>query len=652
MIRQIGALILLLAAISFSRDFHIPSSMPPLVKITPASKVEECEPLRGCPGLAALPNWDTLRSLRAAARLKGEPSQEKGSSSQVMGLVELYGNSSIILYGEEDKYAAELLFAALQPNLKNVKLVPAKGQKLGKDDLVVYMGSFKSNPLAQHAFKSLGYSLRWEAMTEGSFLLKTFRKSGKTTVFVAGKDRSGTLYAVNDLINYYLRVEMGRVLLNELNMVERAHLKYRWFWNWDNRSNWNLTDSDNNFTSEVNSYSVPNKYLNSPEAYLRDVKKTIDFMSQHRLNGLILWGFLRDTHGGVAAAQELCKYADERGVRILPGIGLSGHGGFFYEGDNKFNLATWIRAHPELRSVDLNGDFRDHTLCPEKPQNRNWYREGLKWLYENFKIGGLNLELSDFFVCYCQDCKKARQLMRGNDPDYYKDMARVITFLAQEVHKLDPNTWICYSTHTGFDFESIQNPPYWARASLKVTAPFPPEFTRLVPDFAICQWSLSQMVENHVWPSPFKAPALHNVGRLQWGNASSKTAKQLFLKRIQEVTQHVISSNLEGLVIYGEESSDHPNVELNYMAFSEFAFNPAADPENFFRYKVSRLYGGVEAAKRLMKILDLLENEQGMTLQNLEEVLRLAKEAQDVSDRDGKARWAQFIQYLESLKDA
>ena len=302
--------------------------------------------------------------------------------------------------------------------------------------------------------------------------------------------------------------------------------------------------------------------------------------------------------------------------------------------------------------MDLKGDFRDHTLCPEKPENRNWYREGLQWLYENFKIGGLNLELGDFFVCYCQDCKKARKLMGGNDPDYYKDITRITTFLAEEAHKLDPGTLISYSTHTGFDFESIQNPPYWARASLRVTAPFPPEFTRLVPDFAICEWSLNQMVENHVWPSPFKAPAVHNVGGLEWGNVSSKTAQQIFLKRIQQVTQHVISSNLEGLVIYGEESSDRPNVELNYLAFSEFAFNPATDPANFFRYKVSRLYGGEEAAKKLMKILDLLENEQGMTLQNLEEALRSAKQAQDVSDGNGKVRWAQFIQYLESLKAA
>src|SRR5207249_5805653 len=135
-------------------------------------------------------------------------------------------------------------------------------------------------------------------MTDTSFRRKTRRKSAKTPAFATGKDRSGTLYELNDLKNSYLWIETGTVLLNELNMVERAHLKYRWFWNWDNRTNWDLTDSDNNFMSEASSYSVPNKYSNSPEAYLRDMKKAIDFMTQHRLNGLILWGFLRDAHGG------------------------------------------------------------------------------------------------------------------------------------------------------------------------------------------------------------------------------------------------------------------------------------------------------------------------------------------------------------------
>jgi hypothetical protein len=586
-----------------------------------------------------LPHWADAAS-----------SQDRGGSKPVMGLVELYGTSAVILYGEEDKYAADVLLTALQPDLKILKLLPAKGQKVPKDDLVIYLGSFKSNPLAQQVFKSLNYSIKWEAMTEGSFFLKTFRKSGKTTVFASGKDRIGTLYAVYDLKKYFT-VNMGRVLLNELNIVERAHLKYRWFRNWDNRTDWDLTGSDGSSSKEESRYSVPNKYLNSPEGYLRDLKKTVDFMSEHRLNGLILWGFLRQSHGGIAAAQELCNYAEERGVRILPGIGLGGHEGFFYEGEHPYNLDNWIKAHPELRAVDQNGDFRDHTLCPQKAENRNWYREALQWLYQNFKIGGLSLETGDFFVCYCNECKKARQGMGGKDPEYYKDMARAVSFVAEEARKLDPNSWISYPTYTGFDFDSIQNPPYWARSSLKVNAPFPPEFSRLIPDVAICEWSLTEMFQKNLWPSPFRAPSAHNIGSLNWGNASSKTSSQLFFRRIQEITHHAISSNLEGLVVYGEESPDRPNVELNYLTFAQFAFNPATEPDSFAQV-LSRLYGGEEAAKKLMKILDLLENEQGMTLQNREEALGLARKAQESADRDGKTRWTKFIQYLEGLKNS
>jgi hypothetical protein len=592
----------------------------------------------GCLGLILL----------ALCRFGAARAQERGVKP-VMGLMELYGTSALILYGEEDKFSADVLLTALQADLKGLKLVPAQGQKAPKDDLVIYVGSFKSNPLAQQVFKSLGYSIKWEAMTEGSFFLKTFRKSGRTTVFAIGKDRIGTLYAVHELKGYFT-VNMGRVLLNELNIVERAHLKYRWFRDWDHRTDWDLADSATHASSEETQYSVPSKYPNSSEAYLRDLKKTIDFMSEHRLNGLILWGFLRQSHGGMAAAQEICNYAQERGVRILPGVGMGGHGGFFYEGENPFNLDNWIKAHPELRSVDLKGDFRDHTLCPEKIENRNWYREALQWIYKNFKIGGLSLEIGDFFVCYCNDCKKARQAMGGKDPDYYKDMSRAISFVAEEAHKLDPNSWISYNTYTGFDFDSIQNPPYWARSSLKVNAPFPPEFTRVISDSTICEWSLTEMFRKNLWPSPFKAPSAHNIGSLQWGNASSKTSDQLFFKRIQEITHHVISSNLEGLIVYGEESPERPNIELNYLTFAQFSFNPATDPEDFSRRVISRLYGGEDAAKKMLKILDLLENEQGMTLQNREEALKLARQAQESADRGGKPHWMKFIQYLEELK--
>ncbi len=567
---------------------------------------------------------------------------QRGENPRVSGLVEIYGLSSSIVYGEEDSFAANLLLDFLKPHLKSMKAVPVKGDKPRKDDLVIYVGSFKSNPMSREAFQSLGYHFNWEALPEGSFLLKTFRKAGRTTIFVTGKDSTGTLYAANDLKTYYLHLDLGRDFLNELQLVERAQLKYRWVRNWDSLPDWNMTHA-----------SRADKSLDNPDTRMSDLKGTIDFMSEHRLNGLISGRFPQDLSGGIAAAQEICRYAMERGVRILPRITLAKHRGFFYAGDDKFNIAAWTKAHPELRAVDRQGGFRDFTLCPEKPENRAWLREGLQWLYQNFKIGGISLELGDLFVCFSEDCKTARSSMGGNDPDYYKDMARIVKFVAEEAHQLDPNSWISYFTGTGFDFDSVKDLVSAPASSAEsvVSPSFPPEFIKTIPEYAICQWDLTSMVKNKAWPSPFKASAKHNVGVLRFGGVSAGSKNELYFKRIEEITHHAISSNLEGLGIDGEASLEQPSPELGYLAFSALSFNPAADMNEFFRFKVSRLYGGEAPAKKLLQILDLLEDEKGITLNNLPEALRLATDGLGLANRDGKERWTRLIHYLEKVRD-
>ncbi len=567
------------------------------------------------------------------------------------GLVELYGLTASVMHGEGDEFAANLLLDFLKPNIRAIKTLPAKGSKPRNDDLVIYVGSFESNPAGAQAFKSLGYTLNWESLSEGSFVLKTFRKEGKTTIFVTGKDRLGTLYAAQDLKNCYLRIDMGRVLLNELNLVERAQLKYRWLYNWDDRTNWEPTIGETQPAADTAERGRNQTYPKTQEAYLRDGKRVLDFMSENRLNGLILWGFLRDTHGGQAAAQELCRYAQERGVRILPGVGLTGHGGFFHEGNHQFNASSWTKAHPELRAMDERGNYRDGVICPEKPENRTWLREGLQWLYQNFRIGGVSLDAGEFFVCYSEDCRKARQAMGGSDPDFFKDLSRAVSFMAVEAQKLDAQTWIAYPAYVGFDIESIQN----ARAGTSSggpasSRPFPPEFVRRVPDFAICQWDLTQMLQERSWPSPFRAPSKHGVGLLRRGGAGSKSSGELYWKRMEEVTHHALSSKLEGLATIGEMSPENPNVELNYLTFAALAFNPAADLNELFRFRIARLYGGEEPAKKLMRILDLLEDETGMLPGNMDEALKLVGQAQELSDRSGKEKWARLTSYIEGLK--
>src|SRR5262245_42785578 len=58
---------------------------------------------------------------------------QKKESSRVMGLVELYGISASIIYGEEDEFAANLLLEFLKPELTNIKTIPAQGAKSRSD---------------------------------------------------------------------------------------------------------------------------------------------------------------------------------------------------------------------------------------------------------------------------------------------------------------------------------------------------------------------------------------------------------------------------------------------------------------------------------------------------------------------------------------
>src|SRR4029079_6562753 len=125
----------------------------------------------------------------------------------------------------------------------------------------------------------------------------------------------------------------------------------------------------------------------------------IDFMSLNRISGVTIYGFLRDSHGGIEAAQEICRYANERGVRILPGIGINSYGGIYWEGNHRYNLSNWLQQNPTLRAkFDPLNVFelpqcdklhipKTHYLdaaCPSKLENHNYHVEAIQGLTETF----------------------------------------------------------------------------------------------------------------------------------------------------------------------------------------------------------------------------------------------------------------------------
>ena len=68
----------------------------------------------------------------------------------------------------------------------------------------------------------------------------------------------------------------------------------------------------------------------------------------------------------------------------------------------------------------------------------------------NFQIGGVNLEMGDFYVCHCDDCRRARAAIVSDEPDYYKDMAISHMVTLSTLRRLVPDAWLSYATYTGY----------------------------------------------------------------------------------------------------------------------------------------------------------------------------------------------------------
>ena len=132
-----------------------------------------------------------------------------------------------------------------------------------------------------------------------------------------------------DLLEHAGINDEGMVVQNE-KVEEKAAFDYRVFWTWDNRITW----------------GEENSRICWAEVFVDDYKRLIDFCAQSRINAIIIWGFLRDEHGGVDAAQELCNYAKSRGVRLLPGVGTSRYGGFYFR-ESSFCSIKWLEQHPD-----------------------------------------------------------------------------------------------------------------------------------------------------------------------------------------------------------------------------------------------------------------------------------------------------------------
>jgi len=284
---------------------------------------------------------------------------------------------------------------------------------------------------------------------EGAFSVKTGLDWGIPLVVVSGAGVAGAIYGVRELFERQIRKNAdGGFILPSLEIEEAPGLPYRIFWTWDHSTNWYLNQTG------LQDIGAMNYYLKPKSGFLEDYKRLVDFMSKNRISAVTIYGFLRDNHGGVEAAKELCMYASQRGVRILPGVGINAYGGIYWEGESPYNLSNWLRKNPRLRAklgtraafhiADIpelwfpENQYID-AACPSKPENAAFHEDAIAWLAETFNIGGINFETGDYGTCHCDECTARR---KENTTWSFGDMALLYPRLFSAAKRSGRDLWL------------------------------------------------------------------------------------------------------------------------------------------------------------------------------------------------------------------
>lgn len=467
-------------------------------------------------------------------------------------------------------------------------------------------------------------------------------------ITIEGGPFSGVIYGVEELIQRRSSDSPAGVQLIEGSIERVPTLSYRTFWTWDHSSNWELEQIGHQETGVFNPYGKP------PTGFLADYKRMVDFCSAHQIAAIIVYGFLRDSHGGIATAQELCRYANERGVRILPGIAICAYGGVYWEGHHQYNLATWLRKNPSFAS-QIHSDIgfqiedlafplafprSDYTLsgCPSEPANMAWMEDSVSWLAETFDIGGINIESGDYGVCGCTRCnsrrgeresaiKRGESLESWSHADLTHNFPRLFTAATskrsdlwlycelQWDNLLDPVGRDSFeSMPKGGVYQHTLNRSYWNRVKRELTANDVDHF-----------------------------PTNKNIFRCQFAsqwNGDERTERYAFNGRdFADMSRKAADVGMMGLTVWGEASPHHVSTELSYLAFGRFSYDPSLTWDTFKTEEIDPRLGGETAANEFVSVLEELDRNLVLPLKRLEILRGISSDGIKSTAGDAEGRW-------------
>ncbi|NQU11614.1 hypothetical protein HQ590_12545 [bacterium] len=450
---------------------------------------------------------------------------------------------------------------------------------------------------------------------------------------VVGGDLFGMLAGLSDALRNSELTRSGLVYRGG-ERTEKPAFPLRCYWTWDHSTNWMLDDPGN----QVN--GCENEYLKRPETYLEDYYRLIDHCVEMRFNAVIIWGFLRDRHGGEDFACKVARYAADRGVAILPGVGTTSYGGVYYEGDHPCNLECHLAGNPQRGMTRSDGSPDPHGLSPYRRDNQAWMQHSLEWLFATFPIGGVNLENGDLLVDYARAAKRARANIKSREADYFKDQYVAYKSALDTCHRLAPNAWNTYATYSGFG----RGPDVTNAGADMGTDPY---FSSRMPPSAIAQWTLTGMLreepvplrawmdsarpadvyKNPKWPRGLRPPTPRSAGF--WHQASQCHARlgrgAVAMSTFAEACLRAHDAGMEGVAVVGESTSRLLSSSLNYLVMRHWAYHPVSTLEEFVVRELAPRLGGEREARAFAETLCLLE--EGKTAEAAKKMRPYARRA-------------------------